>query len=168
MEKPMRYNWLLTLLAFPLSLQAQMLDVQAGARIRVTAPGVVAGRVEGTVINRSGDSIVIATPALAQYRLGMSSLATLEVFQGRSHGLGAEKGALWGAGVMLPFALLATMDTPRSSDALAVATEVEIVYAGIGAIIGSIIGADSWSAHSMAPTISSSGGAIRVGTALRF
>lgn len=37
----MRYNWLLTLLALPLSLHAQMLDVQPGARIRVTAPGVV-------------------------------------------------------------------------------------------------------------------------------
>ena len=164
----MRYNWLLTLLALPLSIQAQMLDVQPGARIRVTAPGLVAGRIEGTVINRTADSVVVATPGFAQYRLGLNSLATLEVYQGRSHGAGAKKGALWGAGVMLPFALLATIDTPRSGDAVGVAAEVEIVYAGIGAIIGSIIGADSWSTHAMTPNIGSTGGALRVGATLHF
>ena len=164
----MRYNWLLTLLALPLSLQAQMLDVQPGARVRVTAPGLIAGRVEGTVINRTADSVVVATPGFAQYRLAFGSLATLEVYQGRSHGVGAKKGALWGAGVMLPFALLATIDTPRTSDALAVVAEVETVYAGVGAIIGSIIGADSWSAYGMTPNIGSSGGALHVGATLHF
>jgi hypothetical protein len=164
----MRYNWLLTVLALPLCLQAQMLDVQPGARIRVTAPGLVAGRIEGTVINRTADSVVVATPAFAQYRLGLNSLATLEVYQGRNHGLGAKKGALWGAGVMLPFALLATIDAPSTGDAFAFAAEVETVYAGVGAIIGSIIGADSWSAYGMTPNVGSIGGALHVGASLRF
>jgi hypothetical protein len=164
----MRCNWLLVFLALPLSLAAQMLDVRPGARVRVTAPGLVAGRIDGTVINRTDDSIVVATTSLAQYRLGLSSLGTLEVYQGRSHGLGARNGALWGAGVMLPFAMIATIDTPRTGDAFAVVAEVETVYAGVGAIIGSIIGADSWGAHDLAPRFGSSGGALRVGASLRF
>jgi hypothetical protein len=164
----MRCNWLLVFLALPLSLEAQMLDVRPGARVRVTAPGLVAGRIDGTVINRTDDSIVVATTSLAQYRLGLSSLATLEVYQGRNHGLGARKGALWGAGVMLPFAMIATIDAPRPGDAFGVIAECETVYAGIGAIIGSIIGADSWGAHDLTPRVGSSGGALRVGASLRF
>jgi len=72
----MRYASLV-LLALPLSLGAQMLDVQPGARIRVSAPSVVAGRIDGTVINRTPDSVVVATPGLFQYRFGLSSMASI-------------------------------------------------------------------------------------------
>src|SRR4051812_8526913 len=164
----MRCAWSLFLLALPLSLGAQMLDVQPGARIRVRAPSAVAGRIDGTVLNRTTDSIVIATPALVQYRLGLSSLASLEVYQGRSHSLGAWKGALWGGGVMLPLALLGTIDTPRGTDQAAVFFEVETVYAGVGAIIGSIIGAESWSAHTLTPRITAGGGGLHLGATLQF
>jgi len=164
----MRYASLV-LLALPLSLGAQMLDVQPGARIRVSAPSVVAGRIDGTVINRTPDSVVVATPGLVQYRFGLSSMASIEVYQGRSHALGAWKGALWGGGVMLPFALIGTMDSPRGTDQAPFILTVETVYAGVGAIIGSIVGADSWASHAAAtPRVTAGAGATHVGFALQF
>jgi len=49
----MRYALSLVPLMIPFCLGAQMLDVQPGARVRVTAPGVVAGRIDGTVVSRT-------------------------------------------------------------------------------------------------------------------
>lgn len=164
----MRRAWSLFSLMLPLSLGAQMLDVQPGVRVRVSAPGVVAGRIDGTVIGRTQDSIVVATPSSTQYRFELASLSAVEVYQSRSHARGAWKGALWGGGVMLPLALLGTMDTPQGTDQASVFLEVETVYAGVGAIIGSIIGADSWSAHKLTPNVAAGPGGLRLGAAIRF
>ncbi|MEO8563136.1 MAG: hypothetical protein ABI601_13720 [bacterium] len=37
-------------------------EIQPGARVRITAPGVVAGRYVGTVLTRSGDTLTVGSP----------------------------------------------------------------------------------------------------------
>ena len=164
----MRYLSSFLLLLAPMCLGAQMLDVQPGARIRVRAPALVAGRVDGTVIARSGDSIIVATPSLTQYRLSLASLASVEVYQGRSRSLGALKGALWTAGITVP--LVAATELDQSSDVnrgeLIVAAAV--IYGGTGALIGALIGADSWKSHAIAPRVVASREHVRVGVGLEF
>src|SRR5205823_14272559 len=76
----------------PACLAGQMIDLRPGARVRVTAPGVLAGRLEGTIIERSADSIVVATTQAAQYRIGLSSASSISDFEGRRRLPGAGKG----------------------------------------------------------------------------
>jgi hypothetical protein len=52
----------------PAVSRAQVIDVQPGARVRVTAPGVVAGDLDAVVLQRVGDSLVVAQQSAAQYR----------------------------------------------------------------------------------------------------
>jgi hypothetical protein len=170
----MRRALFLALGFMPIALQAQMIDVQPGARVRVTAPGVIAGRLQGTVIARMNDSIVVATPQMVQYRLALGSLSEIAVSQGKSRAAGAKRGAIWGAGITAPLLMIGVAgdSTFRSSGEkagfIAVGTAM---YAGIGALIGAAIGAEGWSSHvttkpQIAVTASHAG--LRIGARAAF
>ena len=168
----MRRVLFLGLLDAPFAARAQMIDVQPGARVRVTAPGVLASRFEGTVIARTADSIVVASPQALQYRLAISTINEVAVSQGKSRSLGAKRGALWTGGIaagLLTLAILPdTMGTAgEKAGCIAFGTGV---YAGIGALVGMAIGAESWSSHTMKPavTVAGTGGAVRVGARIKF
>src|SRR3982750_3386655 len=87
---------LLPLLAAAAPLRAQLLDVVPGTRVRLTAPGVLATRFEGTVLRRTSDSLTVASGGGEQLTVPVAGITALELNRGRSHGRGAVRGALWG------------------------------------------------------------------------
>jgi hypothetical protein len=146
-------------------LGAQMLDLRPGARVRVAAPGVLAGQLEGTVIERNGDSIVVATVQTAQYRIALSSASSISVYQGKSRSLGAWKGALWTGGIIGGLMLAAS---GGSSEYTGFVFEAAAIYGGIGALIGAAIGAESWSDHAMQPALAVTRNGAGIGARLHF
>src|SRR5262245_62161080 len=111
----MRRRWLLLLAFAPASLSAQMLDVQPGAPVPVTAPPLLSGKVDAVVAARHGDSITVVTSAPDQVRVALSSVTALDVRSGRSHTMGARKGLIWGAGIGLGFALTTLPDSTMTT-----------------------------------------------------
>lgn len=81
------------------SAHAQMESLIPGVRVRIRAPGSVSGRLTGTVLTRTSDSLSIATESGVPLHLPLSRLTAVEVSRGKSRSMGAMKGALWGAGV---------------------------------------------------------------------
>src|ERR1051326_5600372 len=96
----------LVLSCFVHDVSAQPTPLVPGTRIRF---GATEGQptVDGTIISQIGDTTVLANTAGMQYRVTASSLTSYEVYRGRSSSKGAKKGALWAAGISMPFVLLA-------------------------------------------------------------
>lgn len=132
---------------------AQVAELQVGTRVRVRAPSAVAGRLTGVVLVRTNDSVTVSREDAMPIAIPLSALTSLEVSRGRSRGLGAAKGAMWGGGVML---LLGAgfSDRPCKPNAVAdtcerVSAAENALYAGvsgamIGAIIGAAVGSERW------------------------
>jgi hypothetical protein len=162
---------MLLLIAMPMAAQAQLLDVQPGVRVRVRSPGALAGRVEGTVIARDKDSIVVATPQAVQFRLALASITDLAVSRGKSRSLGARRGALWTSAITAPILILGVgFDSSlTSSEKIGFVAFGTGVYAGIGALVGMAIGAEAWSSHTLQPAVTvGSKGAARLGGRFTF
>jgi hypothetical protein len=81
-------------------------EIQPGARVRVTAPGVVAARFVGTVLSRNGDTLNVASPNVSPFAVPTSRITSLEVSRGKSHADGAIRGVKWGAPIGLALGLL--------------------------------------------------------------
>jgi hypothetical protein len=163
---------MLLLIAMPVAAHAQMLDVQPGARVRVVAPGMVAGRVEGTVISRMGDSVVLATAQMTQIRLALGSVTSLDLYRGRSKAAGARKGALWTGAITAPLLILGEIGDATLSDAEKVGFVAfgTGVWTGIGALIGMAVGAEDWSSYAFKPTVdvATKGQGLRIGGRVSF
>lgn len=135
---------------------AQLTELQLGARVRVRAPAVVAGRLETTVIGRSLDTVTLTTPRGAPIRVPLAAITSAEVSRGRSRRDGAVKGLAWGTGIGLAVGLLGAVGNDAASDACGAEpckndlTPGEAVAAGfvtgalLGAGIGAIVGAEHW------------------------
>jgi hypothetical protein len=159
----------------PAPLAAQMIDVQPGVRVRVTAPGVVAGQVEGLIATRTVDSVVLLTSRPSSYRIALESITTLSVSQGKSRLKGAAKGSAWGGAIMLVMSAAMSGDpSVRQVDANTepvsiptfIATEV-VGGAMFGAAIGAIIGSERWNSYETLPriTVGAAGGRARLSVA---
>ena len=96
---------------------AQLAELQPGARVRVRAPEVVAGRLETVVIARSGDTVTLTTPRGAPIPVPLGAITTAEVSRGRSHRDGAVKGLKLGTGIGLAMGLLSAIGYDAGSDA---------------------------------------------------
>ena len=128
--------------------EAQLANLIPGVRARIRAPGSVNGRLTGTVMSRTADSLSIATENGVPLQLPLSALTSVEVSRGKSRSKGALKGALWGGGIGLLSGLFSdsgdqncTTDChSRGEYAAAGAVGLGITGAAIGAIIGS----ESW------------------------
>ena len=137
-------------------LGAQLAELQPGARVRVRAPEAVAGRLEATVIARTGDTVTLTTPRGASILVPLSAITAAEVSRGRSRRDGAVRGLTWGSGVGLATGLVGAAGSNEDSrvceaegcyDDLSPAGYITVgVVSGAltGAAIGAIIGAEHW------------------------
>jgi hypothetical protein len=137
-----------SLLPFATGRAQQLSELAPGARVRIQAPGVVAGRFTGTVLSRTADTLVVASSSSSSARVPISSLTSVEVSRGRSRSRGALKGVAWGAGIGLAIGLVAA-GSSSSSDYASGESDSELIVGatGGGAIWGAIIGAIAGSEH---------------------
>jgi hypothetical protein len=132
------------------SLAAQgplpLAEVQPGARVRVEAPGIVAGKYVGTVLSRRGDTLTLGNPSGTPVVLPFGSIGSLEISRGKSRTAGAIRGMLWGApigaalgifGVATAEDCTACYETAGNAEVFAAFTAAGVLWgAGIGAIVG--------------------------------
>ena len=151
---------LLPLAASPLLAQSGLADseLQPGARVRVVAPGVVAGRYEGTLLARTPDTLKLGSPSGAPVAIPIARLTSLEVSRGKSRAAGALRGIMWGAPIGLALGALSassvtgdcigcTKDYSRGGW-VAVSTVSGALW---GAGIGALIGRERWDGFQLAP-----------------
>jgi hypothetical protein len=165
----MRAFFLLFTALMPVCAAAQMADIVPGMRIRVSATDV-SGRIEGTVATRTADSIVVVTPAPAQFHIAVASISSMAVSQGRTRSEGAMKGALWGGGIGLALALPLSWDASRSSQPnnTAILAEATVSYAMVGALIGALVRAEQWTTYELPARISASRNGARLAASFSF
>jgi hypothetical protein len=135
---------------------AQLAELQPGARVRVHAPEVVAGRLEAVVIARTRDTVTLTTPRGRPIPVPLAAITAAEVRRGRSHSEGAVKGLKLGTGIGLAMGLLSAIGYDAGSDPCGSEpcendfTPGELVAAGfitgatLGAGIGAMVGAEHW------------------------
>ena len=142
---------LLVLLLSAVADVQQLPEVAPGARVRIRAPGVVAGSYTGTVLSRSADTLVVAGSAAAAVRVPIASLTQVEVSRGRSRSRGASKGALWGAGIGLAIGVV-TMGIADDANYGSQGEYVAFNAVGgaiWGVIIGAIVGSERWDGYQL-------------------
>jgi hypothetical protein len=123
---------------------AQLAELQPGARVRVRAPEAVAGRLEAVVISRSGDTVTMTTPRGGPIAVPLAAITVVEVSRGRSHRDGAVTGLI--SAIATDGANGGCGSEPCENDLSPgelVATSV-ISGATLGAGIGAIVGAEHW------------------------
>ena len=140
----------------PATVMGQMLEVQPGARVRVLAPGALAGRLTGIVIARTADSLTITRTNASPLAIPMSRLTSVELSRGKSHAAGALKGLVIGAAVGLVMGLTPIPEptcTSRGCDPELTRGEFmgsTILGAGsLGAGIGAIVGRERWDRYQL-------------------
>jgi hypothetical protein len=147
------------LLAFARPLHAQLAEAQPGARVRLEAPGLLAGRYEGTILTRSGDTLRVGGPNSQPLSVPIDRIAAFEVSRGTSRSLGAKHGAVWGSAVGLLFGLI-TLPSIRDCDYCGASTSGEqtsfvLTMTASGALwgagIGALIGRERWDKFDLAP-----------------
>jgi hypothetical protein len=127
-------------------------ELTPGTRVRLRAPGVLTDRYTGTVLSRTGDTLVVTGRAGASVRIPFAALTSLEVSRGKSRSRGALRGAASGAPIG-GVALGLVGDDPAGQSA--VGGRAEAVGAGVlagglwGALIGAIVGAERWERYDL-------------------
>jgi hypothetical protein len=166
--------------SLPRPLAAQMSELQPGARIRVQAPGIVAGRYEGTVLTRTADTIVVGGPNVSPVRVPLARVSSLEISRGNSRAEGAIAGMKWGVPIMAGFGVVigaaAASDDNTclgcseigSGDVVAVTALFALSGAIYGAGIGALIGRERWDQFDLAPRTSLRIQSGRIGLGLEF
>jgi hypothetical protein len=155
----MRYRTLvLALLASARPLHAQLTEAQPGARVRLEAPGILAGRYEGTVLTRTGDTLRVGGPNSQPLTVPIDRLASFEVSRGTSRSLGAKRGVVWGSAVGLIIAAVALPSVQScdycsntSGDLTSFVLYMTASGALYGATIGALIGRERWESFDLAP-----------------
>lgn len=142
--------------------RAQYTEVQPGARVRIVAPGIVAGRYVGTVLTRSADSLELGAPGVPPIKMPFARITSLEVGRGSSRALGAGRGVMWGAPIGLVVGVIAAAGTDSDPYCFDTCTRSGSYKAGIiaastlagalwGAGIGAIVGRERWERFDVAP-----------------
>ncbi len=132
-------------------IAAQVAELQPGTRVRVRGSDV-AGRLQGVVLSRSGDSLTVSRPNGPPIPLVLSAMSRVEVSRGKSRGRGAWRGLLWGVGIGAVLGLVPTDDPEcdRDPDAFGCGSRAESMALAaiggsvIGVPIGAIIGVERW------------------------
>lgn len=163
----------LALCIVPHDLRAQVSELQPGARVRITAPGIVAGRYAATVLTRTTDTVRVSAPGKAPFDIPVSRITALEVSRGNSRALGAGRGVLWGGGIGLALGLIIAATDDSSANYYALSAGETVAYSTVsgfvyGAIIGAIVGRERWEAFEMPVRTSLLVHPVRVGAAFRF
>ena len=153
----MRRVWAAVLcVMLPTPLMGQMLEVQPGARVRVLAPGALAGRLTGIVIARSPDSLTITRTNAPPLAIPIARLTSVELSRGKSHAAGALRGLVIGAGIGLVLGLTPIPEptcTTRGCDPKPTRGEfmgtMLLGAGGLGAGIGAIVGREHWDGYQL-------------------
>ena len=139
------------MLVVPISAAAaQVSELRPGAYVRIRAPGVLAGEVEGAILARDHDTLLLARPGSGPVAVPIASITRAAVHRGRTRGAGAVKGAKWGAGVGLGLGLfnVAFSDCSgthcETSDNVVGVAAFTAVGAGVGALVGTLVRAERW------------------------
>jgi hypothetical protein len=140
------------LLVSAASASAQATTPASNDRVRLVAPGVVDGRLTGTVVTASAEAVDIRGGDGTVRSVPRSSITRLEVSRGRSRAAGALKGGLWGTGAGVALALANAGFSDGGCDENAgdcVSTFAGIVTwtalgTGLGTVIGFGIGSERW------------------------
>jgi hypothetical protein len=140
-----------TLLTFAARSGAQTDALVPGQRVRLAAPGVLAGRFEGTVLQRLDDTVLVGRADGMNLRVPLGAITAVQVSRGESRlrgtGKGAQCGAMivGGAGLALGIPALAGRDSAYSrGDVLTWSLQGAIGGALWGAIIGSFFRVERW------------------------
>jgi hypothetical protein len=157
-------------------LVAQAVELVPGSKVRVEAPGSLSDRVEGLLVSRTADSVVIVREGTI-YRIPLDKVSSLDIYRGKDRWAGARRGALWGTGIGLAWGILATAtgldepicptaepcgEAPPAGETIAATTGAGLFW---GAVIGAWIGRKRWESlpgvgHM---TVAPSTGGLRVG-----
>jgi len=168
-------------------LHAQLTELQPGARVRVEAPGIVAGRYVGTVLSRSADTLMLGAPNAAPVAVPIGRITNAEVSRGSSRLLGAGRGIMWGVPIGLGVGVLAAVssDNPdglycpyssgcggETSGSYKAGLIVGGTVAGAawGALIGALVGRERWERFEVTPrsAFDFRDGRTRLGVAVSF
>jgi hypothetical protein len=98
----------LALALTPIFAHAQYSEAQPGTRVRIEAPGIVAGRFEGTVLSRENDIVRVGSPNAAPVDVPMNRITSFEISRGKSRWAGVGRGASVGLPIGLVLGLLAS------------------------------------------------------------
>lgn len=161
---------LLVLVVLAPRARAQLAEAQPGSRVRIQAPGIVAGRYVGTVLSRTADTLVLGSTNAAPVQVPISRITTAEVSRGSSRGLGAVQGLKWGVPIGLAIGVLAAAgsDNPdnvyctgfdncgQSNGAFRARVITGSIVGGAiwGAAIGALVGRERWERFDVAPRTS--------------
>jgi len=159
---------------------AQSNELQPGARVRVSAPGIVAGRYVGTVLSWNGDTLQLGGPNVAPVTVPMSRITSLEVSRGKSRLSGAGRGVLWGTPIGLVIGLASANSLEDCtdfgcSDASSGERGAYVLASALGgalwgAGIGALVGRERWEQFDVTPrsAFDFRDGRTRFGVAVRF
>lgn len=177
---------LLLLVALAPTSRAQLAEVQPGSRVRIQAPGIVAGKYVGTVLSRTADTLVLGSSNAAPVQVPVARITSAEVSRGSSRGLGALQGLKWGVPIGLGLGVIAAagssnpdnvycsgFDNCGQSDA---AFRARVITAGVvggafwGAAIGALVGRERWERFDVTPrsAFDYRDGRTRFGLAIRY
>jgi len=172
----------IALLGVPFTMAgAQLSELQPGARVRIQAPGIVAGRYVGTVLTRGVDTVEVGAPGTAPVRIPLARITSAEVSRGSSRTLGAIRGMVWGAPIGLAIGIVAaagTDDDPYCFDSCSTggSNKAELIAGSTlggafwGAAIGAIVGRERWERFEIAPrsSVDVRNGRTSIGLAVAF
>src|SRR5437867_6746539 len=146
----MRLLILIVVFALPAVGNAQLSEVAAGSRLRVTAPAVSKQRLVGTLVKPIGDSVMLdlrtragqKDSSVARYSIPIQLVERLEISGGKSYGAGAKRGAQIGALVagLVAVVLIAPEIGNPTGDRKGIALIAGGLIAGLGAVGGVIVG----------------------------
>ena len=142
----------LLLLSLGSMAEAQFMDLLPGSRLRVESR-VLPGRIEGTLMSNTGDSLVIAKSGAIHTPVPRGSVTWIRVSEGRSRGAGAAKGAKIGVIIFTGVMAMSITSVDREGLPLAGAMIAGGAISGAfyGSIIGAIVGAERWKTVYRAP-----------------
>jgi hypothetical protein len=142
--------------------EAQYSEAQPGTRVRIEAPGIVAGKYEGTVLSRDNDVVRVSAPNAMPVEVPIGRITSFEISRGKSRWAGVGRGARVGLPVGLVLGLLASTgdadartywdggrrDTLSRGEMVAYGAFAGVIWGGA---IGALIPKERWERFTVTP-----------------
>ena len=164
MHRVLSLTAVIALLASAAPLHAQQsapeIEIRAGSRVRLDAPGIVGDHMVATVISRTADTLTVAAPNASPIAVPISRITRLEVSRGDSRSAGALHGLKWGIPIGAAFGVLglALVDDCETCGSPPNRAAIVPAFAGAGAFYGLVIGAivqhERWAPFALTPRVS--------------